>query len=234
MNVLIVIAHPEPTSFNHAMARTAGETLGAAGHAVEVSDLYALRFDPVSDRRNFLMVADDARLDLHGEERAAMAAGSFVPELAREMDKVARSDLVIFQFPLWWMGMPAIMKGWIDRVFALDFAYGGGRWFDQGRFAAKRAMLAFSVGGPAEAYGPDGIYGPMAQIVGPIHHGVLKFVGFTVLEPFVAYGPGRLDADGRRRLLAEYRAAMAAIAQRPALEPVASAEFDRFVRRRAQ
>lgn len=230
-HALIVVAHPEPTSFSHAMAQTAASALVGAGHVVEMSDLYAQGFDPVSDRRSFLTTADEARFDQHVEERAAMAGGGFAPDLAQEMAKLARADLVIFQFPLWWMGMPAIMKGWIDRVFALDFAYGGGRWFDRGRFAGKRAVLSFSVGGPPEAYGADGIYGPMADIVHPVHHGVLKFAGFTVLEPFVAYGPGRLDQAGRRRLLEDYRAAIAAIAQRPALPAIASDDFDRFVRR---
>lgn len=233
LHALIVVAHPEPTSFSHAMAQTAAAALTEAGHVVEVTDLYAEAFDPVSDRRNFLTTASDARFDQHVEERAAVAGASFAPDLAREMAKLARADLVIFQFPLWWMGMPAIMKGWIDRVFALDFAYGGGRWFDRGRFAGKRAMLSFSVGGPPEAYSADGIYGPLADIVHPVHHGVLSFVGFTVLEPFVAYGPGRLDLTGRRLLLAAYQAAIAGIAERPALPKVASADFDRFVRRAA-
>lgn len=230
-HALVVLAHPEPTSFTHAMAQTAEAALTEAGYLVEMSDLYADAFDPVSDRRNFLIAADAARYDQHVEERAAMASAGFAPDLALEMAKLSRADLVIFQFPLWWMGMPAIMKGWIDRVFALDFAYGGGRWFDHGRFAEKRAMLSFSVGGPPEAYGSDGIYGPIADVIHPIHHGVLKFVGFKVLEPFVAYGPGRVDLAAREHLLESYRAAIAGIATRPALQAVASADFDRFVRR---
>ena len=68
MRVLIVHAHHEPSSFNGAMTREAAAALAAAGHEVVVSDLYAMGFDPVSDRRNFTSVADPAALKQQAEE----------------------------------------------------------------------------------------------------------------------------------------------------------------------
>lgn len=111
MRVLIVHAHHEPTSFNSAMTRHALETLAGAGHEVVLSDLYAMGFDPVSDRRNFTTIADAARLRQQDEEALASASGGFAPELQSEMDKVAWCDAMIFQFPIWWLGLPAILKG---------------------------------------------------------------------------------------------------------------------------
>ncbi len=116
MHVFIVHAHHEPASFNGAMTREASAALLEAGHEVVVSDLYAMRFDPVSDRRNFTTVADPAYLKQQAEEALASAQGGFAPSLQAEMDKLAWRDILVFQFPIWWLGMPAIMKGWIDAI----------------------------------------------------------------------------------------------------------------------
>src|SRR4051812_25824063 len=140
MRVFIVHAHHEPTSFNAAMTRTAREALNERGHRVIISDLHAMGFDPVSDRRNFITMANPERLKQQEEEALASRSNGYAPELQVEMDKLAWCDLLIFQFPLWWLGPPAILKGWIDRVFAVGRSYGGGRWFDTGLHRGKQAL----------------------------------------------------------------------------------------------
>lgn len=157
MRVLIVFAHAEPSSFNGSMLRTGVTAPTAAGHEVEVSDLYAMGFDPVSDRRNFVTIANPDQLRQQAEEALASSSGGFVPSLQAEMDKLAWCDALVFQFPIWWLGLPAILKGWVDRVFAVGRAYGGGRWFEGGFFAGKRAMCAVSVGGLQDVYSPTGV-----------------------------------------------------------------------------
>jgi putative NADPH-quinone reductase len=147
MRVFIVHAHHEPTSFSGALTREAQSILPNARHEIAVSDLYAMRFDPVSDRRNFKSVKNPDRLSQQAEEAFASEHDSFVPELQSEMDKVAWCDALVFQFPLWWLGLPAILKGWVDRVFAIGRAYGGGRYFERGVFRGKRAMCSVTVGG---------------------------------------------------------------------------------------
>ena len=132
MKVFIVHAHPEPKSFNGALFRAAQETLRGAGHAVAVSDLYAMRFDPVSDRRNFTTVKDPAFFKQQIEEMHATQAGGFAPDLEAEMRKMEECDLMIWQFPLWWFGLPGILKGWADRVFAMGRTYGGDRFYRTG------------------------------------------------------------------------------------------------------
>jgi NAD(P)H dehydrogenase (quinone) len=193
-----------------------------------------MRFDPVSDRRNFVTVADPARLRLQDEEAWASTHDGFVPALQAEMDKLVWCDGLILQFPLWWLGMPAILKGWVDRVFAAGRAYGGGRWFDRGVFAGRRAMCAITVGGPAAAYATDGIYGPLDAVLHPIHHGILGFVGFSVVVPFVVHAPARITAAERRDHLARYRARVLGLATAPTLPAVRAADFDGLARRTAR
>ncbi len=118
-----------------------------------------------------------------------------------EQEKLLWADSVILQFPLWWFSMPAILKGWVERVYAYGFGYGVGehsdkRWGDrygEGTLAGKRAMLIVTAGGWESHYGPRGVNGPMDDILFPIQHGVLYYPGFDVLPPFVVYQTGRID-----------------------------------------
>lgn len=224
--VLIVHAHPEPTSFNAALTRRASEALSGAGREVVVSDLYAMAFDPVSDRRNFAGVWRADRFSQQDEERHASASHGFVPALQAEMDKLAWCSDLILQFPMWWLGMPAILKGWIDRVFAIGRAYGGGRWFDRGLLAGKRAMCSITIGGPASAYSDRGMYGPLEHHLLPIHLGTLGFVGFTVLEPFIVHAPARMTAEDRAATLARYAERVLDLASVPVLAGPRSADYD--------
>lgn len=229
MRILIVHAHHEPTSFNGALLATARETLAAAGHELRVSDLYAMGFQPVSDRRNFRAVALAERLDQQVEERHAAATDGFAEDVAAEIGKLLWCDVLIFQFPIWWLGLPAILKGWVDRVFALGVAYGGGRWFDGGALAGKRAMCSLTVGGTAEVYSEIGVYGPIEDILHPIHRGIFGFTGFQVVEPFVVYGPGRMDEAGRAAALAAYRERLLTLADAPVLPMPKTADYERLV-----
>ncbi len=229
MRTFIVHAHHEPASFNGAMTKTAAAVLAAAGHELIVSDLYAMGFDPVSDRRNFLTTRNPDYLKQQDEEAHASAVDGYAPDVQAEMDKLQWCEALILQFPLWWLGMPAIMKGWVDRVFALGRAYGGGRYFDQGVFRGKRAMCSITVGGPAAAYSDIGIYGPMGSILFPIHHGILGFAGFTVVEPFIVHAPARLGDGERNAQLAHYRQRLLNLAAAPTLAATPSANYEGLV-----
>jgi NAD(P)H dehydrogenase (quinone) len=205
MNVFIVHAHPEPHSFNAALTDTAVRFLESAGHTVQVSDLYAMQFDPVSDRRNFTSVADAGYFKQQREELHASETGGFAADVLAEIEKLEWCDALILQFPLWWFGMPAILKGWADRILVMGRIYGGGRWYDNGTFAGKRAMLSLTTGGPESIYLSDGLNGDIQQILYPINHGILRFTGFDVLPPFIAWGPAHADNDTRTSYLAAFR-----------------------------
>ena len=231
MRIFIVHAHHEPTSFSGAMTARASEVLRAASHEVIVSDLHAMHFDPVSDRRNFVTVGDPSRLKQQTEEEYASATNGFSRDLQAEMDKLFWCDVLIFQFPLWWVGLPAILKGWIDRVFALGRAYGGGRYFSKGVFAGKRAMCSITVGGSEAAYSDAGAYGPMDAILFPIHHGILGFVGFTVIDPFVVYAPARMTVEERQKHLACYDRRLLTLSTAPTLGTLDIAGYEGLIRK---
>ncbi len=163
-------------------------------------------FDPVSDRRNFLTVADPAYFKQQAEEAHAARHDGFAPEIKAEQEKLFWCDALILQFPLWWFGLPAILKGWVDRVFAAGGRiYGGGKWYDRGVFAGKRAMCSVTIGGPPPMYSAQGLNGPIDSILFPINHGILYFTGFSVIEPFLVHAPARLGDGERAAELARYR-----------------------------
>lgn len=166
LNVLILYAHPEPGSFNAAMKTVAVETLGNAGHEVVVSDLYTMRFNPMVGASDFEGErADPAFLSIAAEQTRAHETGTFAADIVAEQDKLRRADLLILQFPVWWFGMPAILKGWADRVFARGFAYAAGRKYDTGVFRGKTAMIAATTGTSVDTYAPDGIDGDILGIL---------------------------------------------------------------------
>ncbi|MGI4823029.1 MAG: NAD(P)H-dependent oxidoreductase [Janthinobacterium lividum] len=220
MNILLVFAHPEPQSFNGALLRTAITTLEAAGHYVQVSDLYAQSFEPVSDRHNFTTVYDAAYFKQQKEELYASTHQGFAAEVEAELQKLAWCDVMIWQFPLWWFGVPAVLKGWVDRVFAMGRAYGAGQFYENGVFRGKRALLSLTTGSgsPAEAYQPGGLQGDLLGILRPIHRGMLQFTGFTVLAPHVVYGPARLTDEERVAALATWAARLPGLATEAPLE----------------
>jgi NAD(P)H dehydrogenase (quinone) len=218
MNVLIVYAHPEPTSFNGALRDISVEVLQSQQHSVVISDLYRMRFDPVLGAGDFVgKRVNAARLNIGAEQKKACEEGTLAAELLIEQEKLARAELVIFHFPVWWFGMPAILKGWADRVFARGFAYDGGRKYDTGMFVGKTAMLVVTTGTSAETYRPDGIDGDILNILWPIHNGLFRYCGFDVLEPFVAYMPGRSTPAQTEAELFAYRRRILTLGDTPRL-----------------
>lgn len=218
MNVLLVLAHPERRSFNGAMFDTAADTLRAAGDVVVTSDLVRMGFDPVSSRRNFVSVKDAGYLKLQVEELHASAVGGFTMEVETEIAKIEAADLMIWQFPLWWFGLPAILKGWVDRAFAMGRSYGNGHIYDTGRFRGKKALLSLTTGGPEAAYRADGFNGDLDAILRPIQRGMLEFTGFSVLAPQVVYGPVRADDAQRAAFLSAWALRLATIDSEPSIQ----------------
>jgi len=207
MNVLIVFAHPESQSFSSALKNTAIRTLTAAGHHVQVSDLYAMNWQAALGPDDFTGTrANPDYLDLSAEQEHAAANLSYTQAVLQEQHKVARADLVLFQFPIWWFSMPAILKGWVDRVFARGFAYSSGKKYESGHFKGKRAMLCLTTGTASTLYEPNGIDGDLHHILWPIHNGILAYTGFTVLPPYAAWMPARVTAEERGVYLEGYAA----------------------------
>ncbi|NVO13413.1 MAG: NAD(P)H-dependent oxidoreductase [Rhodoplanes sp.] len=212
MKAHIVYAHPEPTSFTAALKDTAAATLSARGWTIAVSDLYAERFDPVAGRHDFTTVADPARFHYQSEQAYAHANGGFAPDLVREQQRLAGSDLLVLVFPIWWGAPPAILKGWFDRVLAAGFAYVDGRRFDTGFFREARGIACVTTGGTAARFSADGVYGEIGTVLWPVDRCVLQYLGLETLDPFVAYAAPRVDAAARAGYLAAWRDRLESIA----------------------
>jgi NAD(P)H dehydrogenase (quinone) len=204
VNVLIVFAHPEPRSLAASLRDVAAETLQADGNQVQISDLYAMGWKAEVDRADFPTLKPAARLQVVAASGEAFASKTLTDDVKAEHQ---------------------ILKGWVDRVYALGFAYGAGehsdrRWGDrygEGIFAGKRAVLVVTTGGWEEHYGPRGINGPIDDLLFPINHRILHYPGFKVLPPFVAYRVDRLDAHGFEVAAEALRARMRSL---PSIEPI--------------
>lgn len=225
MKVLLVFAHPEPRSLNGALRDVAIEELKRGRHDVQSSDLYAMHWKSEVDRADFPTLAPQARLEPAAASKQAFTANALTDDVKAEIEKLLWADVLILQFPLWWFSMPAILKGWVDRVFAYGFAYGVGehsdmRWGDrygEGTLSGKRAMLIVTAGGWEEHYAPRGINGPIDYLLFPINHGILFYPGYAVLPPVVVYRVDSLDEAGFARAAERLRVRMRTLATTPPL-----------------
>lgn len=197
---LIVICHPEPKSMCSSLGNAAIEALKSAGHEVRVTRIYEDGFDPLSSRKNFTTVKDSSYFKPQAEELHAAESNGFEASLEAEIQKVEWCDVLIFQFPLWWLHLPAGLKGWVDRVFAFGRVYAPGKYFDAAPFAGqkKKAILSFTTGGPEPAYQAGGMVGDILEILRPIHRSIFQFVGFGVLAPHVVYAPAHITEAERK------------------------------------
>ena len=137
MKISIILAHPNPDSFNHAIAGAAEETLRRNGHQVILHDLCREQFPP-------LLSAAELRKD-----------AALEPVIARHCEEVAVADGIIIVHPNWWGMPPAILKGWIDRVLRPEVAYrfvegDQGEGVPVGLLQAKAAIVFNTANTPAE------------------------------------------------------------------------------------
>ncbi|WP_020498383.1 NAD(P)H-dependent oxidoreductase [Sciscionella marina] len=223
MRILWVFAHPEARSLTGALRDTGVEALTEAGHEVMHSDLYAMGWDPVVGAADF--GHPEGRLRVAEASQRAREDGSLRADIRAEQEKLDAADAVILQYPLWWFGMPAILKGWVDRVFVQGYAYrvrdpetGRTRRYGDGGLAGKRGMVVVTVGAPASAMGPRAIDGDMDDVLFPVQHGLFWYTGIQPLAPFVVPGSDRLGEAEFDRQADRLRARMRAL---PAAEPIA-------------
>lgn len=187
MQAHIVLAHPEGRSFNGHLAEVAHRSLEAAGWSVTLSDLYAMDFDACERAGHYSGRQNAERFDVQSEQRHASGQGTIPDAVAEEIARLDRADLVILQYPMWWHLPPAILKGWFDRVLIYGEVYTSQKRFEKGRYTGKRAMLSLTVGTSPETYAFDGRSGDIDLLLWPVNFS-LAYVGFTVLDPFIAYG----------------------------------------------
>lgn len=187
MNVLIVYTHQEPTSFTSAMKNIAGQELRKQGHNVVVSDLYAEGFSAVAQKWDFVTTSGKHFNYMLEQRHAAHLDMSFSPDILSEIQKINEAQVILIITPIWWFSVPAILKGWFDRVLAMGVTWDGGKIYENGLLRGKQAMVIAAAGGPADYYRRDGRHrATVNDILHPINHGTLAFCGLDVHEPFVA------------------------------------------------
>lgn len=204
MNILIVYAHHEPTSFTASMKNIAVQKLESQGHSVVVSDLYGQGFSAVAQKWDFVTISGDHFNYMLEQKHAAKLQNAFSPDIVGEIEKIQAANIILFITPLWWLGPPAILKGWFDRVLAMGFAWDTGKMFENGLLRGKQAMVVAAAGAPAEYFRENGRYkATPIQILHDIDQGTLAACGFNVHEPFVALNLLGVNQPAREKMLGE-------------------------------
>ena len=179
-NILLVYGHPKtPKSFNFDLKERLVETLKAHGHNVLVRDLYEISFNPLLSSKDLELIHNNQIPD----------------DVKKEQDFIRNADVIIFIYPIWWAGQPAIIKGYIDRVFSYGFAYmyKGGKVI--GLLPNKKAIIINSNGNSTELYKKDGFYDAMKLLV---DKGIFAFCGFSKVK-HLFYGSLSVKTDEEKQ-----------------------------------
>lgn len=163
MKHVIIYAHPNSESFNHAILETTVRALKNKGHEVIVRDLYEIDFQPV----------------LKLQELAAIKAGQIPEDIKIEQDFIAEADAITFIFPIWWTGLPAIIKGYVDRVFSYGFAYAYSESGVNKLLQGKKGLIINTHGTPKEIYDQIGMTAAL-KITSDV--GIFDFTGIEPVE----------------------------------------------------
>ncbi|MBM9578604.1 NAD(P)H-dependent oxidoreductase [Leptospira sp. 201903070] len=166
MKFLLVYCHSNPKSFTKAILDAISETLESLNHSVKIIDLYAEKFDPV-------LQVDEAhrRRDLYKD-----------PSMASYRELILEADHLVFIYPVWWHGFPAILKGFIDRVITSDFVYSfkdrpRNSIFPQGYMSQKKISCFYTLDAPF-----------LIALIDPgwlaIKYGIFRFCGFRNVERY--------------------------------------------------
>lgn len=197
---LIVLAHPEPRSFNATWADATARASEALGHTVLRSDLCAMGFDPVERAAHHPGWPPGAPFDpLKAQEQAA-ATEALPADVAAEIAKLRRADRVIVHFPLWWFAPPAVLKGWLDRVFAHGALHDVDHRFDCGPCRGKKVLFCVTTGSSAAESAHNGKEGDIALLLWPTAY-AFRYLGFTVLAPEVIHGVHGYQRAARKAAL---------------------------------
>lgn len=187
MNVLIVYAHPNPRSFNRAILDVVDATLQDCGHATRVHDLYAMNYRAILD----------------GEDLIRNWRGDLPADTRSEQDAVRWANKLVFVYPIWWFGPPAILKGWIDRVLSRAFAFDFGPDGMIGLLKHEKALILNTLGGDEATYRRERWH---ELLVRPMAEGILGACGVRQVAHRAFYEVPTVSDVERQAMLAEIRA----------------------------
>ncbi|WP_278381415.1 NAD(P)H-dependent oxidoreductase [Chryseobacterium arthrosphaerae] len=165
MRHLIIYAHPSDESLNYSILKTVTKHLESMNHEIIIRDLYKISFHPV------LSLADMQR----------QFTGEASEDIKREQDHISWAEQITFIYPIWWTGLPAIMKGYIDRVFSYGFAYRYDQGIQKGLLKGKSAVIINTYGKSHEEYERTGMDKALALTS---DHGIFTYSGLNVIRHF--------------------------------------------------
>jgi len=179
-------AHPNPKSFNRAIVQAIVEEYRKAGKDVLLRDLYALNFNPV----------------LSADDLAVVREGSMPADVKTEQGLIRAADILIVVYPLWWSGMPAMLKGYIDRIFSYGFAYEITETGGVGLLTGKKVFLITTMGASREDYEQCGMFKSFDQT---IDSGIFRFSGMEVIDHVYYASVPNVSDDDRNKMLHDLR-----------------------------
>src|SRR5690606_23075643 len=185
---LIVIAHPDPDSFNQAIKTHLIAALKEQNHQVRVRDLYQLGFDPV--------------LSLEELQRYDSQEGDVPAEVKAEQDEILWGDHLIFIYPAWWWSMPAVMKGYFDRVFVPGFAFEVVDQGIKGLLAGKKAWIIQTTGSDQVYIDENGLD---KMVRTPMEIGLFNFCGIEVVDHQILAGVPFVTDEEREAILEQLK-----------------------------
>ncbi len=186
MKALIIYAHPNPLSFNAALAKVVQEEVEEKGGQVKVKDLYAMNWNPV----------------LSGADFEGFHTGKIPADIKAEQTDVAWSDLVILIAPVWWMSVPAILKGYADRVFSIGFAYEYTPTGPRGKLTGKKALVITTSGADEQTAQSSGM---LDAITKSMVNGLFGFSGFDKYQYKNLFAVTVVPDEERKKMLTEVR-----------------------------
>ncbi|NIL76387.1 NAD(P)H-dependent oxidoreductase [Rhodococcus sp. B10] len=178
MNSLVVVSHADPNSLTHHVAHATADALRAAGGGVELADLAAEGFDPRFDSSD---------LDFY------RGKGSTPKPVAAEQERIDRADHLVLVFPMYWWSFPALLKGWIDRVFVNGWAfdYTPGSSFEK-RLGHLTIHLVPVAGDDADSFRRHDIHDAIRI---QMERGIIEYCGATVGSTTVLHESDTKPAD---------------------------------------
>ncbi|OPX84135.1 MAG: Glutathione-regulated potassium-efflux system ancillary protein KefF [Pelotomaculum sp. PtaB.Bin104] len=186
MKVVLIYAHPDPRSFNAAIAAVVREELEKIGAEIKFKDLYAMHWNPV----------------LSAKDYAGYDNGTTAEDIKAEQTDISWADVIIMICPVWWNSVPAILKGYIDRVFSIGFAYEFTASGPRGMLNGKKALLITTSGVDKHAAEQSGM---MELINKSLVDAVFGFSGFAGYQHKNFFAVPTVSDNERQEMLTELR-----------------------------
>ena len=193
MKTLVVVAHPNPASFNkNGIVETVVSELKSRNHEVIIRDLYELNFNPI----------------LSSDDYGAFAIGKTPADIQTERDHISWATNIVLVYPVWWIGRPAIMQGYFDRVLGFNFAFTVDENGARGLLQNEKALVINTAGTPEFVY--DGWPSSKQLISRPVTEGVLGYCGIKDVKQLTFFGIVGSTDEQRVQILSDIKAEIAA------------------------